>query len=178
MRPPRFEMPFFGDEKSIELIEMLLACTSAPYSRLQFEAGHLTATGLVLHPAGHAVAMVLHGSLNRWLLPGGHIEVEDTDILAAAAREVLEETGLAVHSPTIIGADVHGIPPKLKNGVQLEPYHLHHDVLVGFRTDQTDLVISPESKDLKWVHPLDFDAFAVPQNVRRGYARMLALVSQ
>ncbi len=178
MKSPCFEFPFIGDEKSIELIEMLLACTPNPYSRVQFQPGHLTATGLVLHPDGQAIAMVLHGRLHRWLLPGGHVEEEDTDILAAAAREVLEETGLVVHSAAIIGADVHGIPPKFKNGVLVEPYHLHHDVLVACRTDQTELLISPESKDLKWIHPPDFDAYAVPQNVRRGYARMLALVSQ
>ena len=178
MRPPHFEISFVGDEKSIELIEMLLACTLNPYSRLQFEPGHLTATGLVLHPDGQAIAMVLHGRLNRWLLPGGHVEDGDLDILAAAGREVLEETGLSVHSASIIGADVHGIPLKLKNGVQVEPYHLHHDVLVGCRTDQIHLLISDESKDLKWIGPRDFDAYAVPPNVRRGYARMLALVSQ
>ena len=116
MRPPSFKIPFTGDEKSIELIEMLLTCTPAPYSRLQFEPGHLTATGLVLHPHGQSIAMVLHGRLNRWLLPGGHVELEDCDVLTAAGREVLEETGLAVHSATIIGSEVTMASPTVPGG--------------------------------------------------------------
>ena len=163
-----------GDEKSIELIGMLLEHVAEPASRHHYAPGHLTATGLVLGPDGESMVMVLHGRLNRWLLPGGHVEPEDGDIYAAAAREVAEETGLRVSGGEVIGADVHGIPPKWKNGVLVEPYHQHHDILVGFATVDTELVISEESREVRWVHPREFDAYAVPANIRRAYARWVA----
>jgi 8-oxo-dGTP pyrophosphatase MutT (NUDIX family) len=159
-----------GDEKSVELIGMLLAHTERPYSREQFAPGHVTATGLVIDPVGR-IAMVLHGRLKRWLLPGGHVEEGDESILAAAAREVLEETGLMVSGGRVVGADVHGIPPKVKNGIVVEPYHQHHDVLVEFRSDGEELVLSDESQAVRWVAFSEFDEFAVPANVRRAYAR-------
>jgi 8-oxo-dGTP pyrophosphatase MutT (NUDIX family) len=160
-----------GDEKSVELIRMLLVETDQPFSRQQFTPGHITSTGLVLHPDRRSIAMVLHGRLNRWLLPGGHVEPSDTSIETAAAREVLEETGLATTNPRIIGADVHGIPAKIKNGIPVEPYHLHHDVLVAFDAVSTTLTLSDESHALRWVAPEEFDQYAVPPNVRRAYAR-------
>jgi 8-oxo-dGTP pyrophosphatase MutT (NUDIX family) len=162
-----------GDEKSVELIEMLLRHTARPFSREQFAPGHVTATGLVTDPEGR-IAMVLHGRLNRWLLPGGHVETVDDSMEVAAAREVLEETGLRVSGGRVIGADVHGIPPKIKNGVEVEPYHQHHDVLVAFRADAAELILSEESQAVRWVAREEFDEFAVPPNVRRAYARTVA----
>lgn len=162
-----------GDEKSVELIGMLLQHTERPYARDQFAPGHVTATGLVLDPDGR-MAMVLHGRLNRWLLPGGHVEVGDASIAAAAAREVLEETGLVVSGGCVVGADVHGIPPKVKSGVVVEPYHQHHDVLVEFRAGAQELVLSEESHAVRWVALAEFDEFAVPANVRRAYLRAYA----
>jgi len=167
----QFPSGLLGDEKSVELIEMILLESKDPFSRRQFAPGHVTATGLVFHPDGERIAMVLHGRLKRWLLPGGHVEAVDMCIISAAAREVLEETGLIVKSGRIVGADVHGIPRKEKGGIEIEPYHLHHDVLIGFQTESAELKLSNESEDLKWVWPSEFDSFVVPPNVRRAYSR-------
>ena len=172
MRIPLFSTQALGDEKSIELIEMLLLHSPAPFSRDSYTPGHLTATGLVIHPDGRSVVMVYHRRLERWLLPGGHVEANDADVESAAAREVWEETGLAVTAGRVIGADVHGIPAKLREGVEIEPYHLHHDVLVSFVALQTELTVSDESLAVRWVTPEEFDEYAVPANVRRGYARV------
>lgn len=166
-------MGLAGDEKSVELIELILSETLYPFSRQQFSPGHITATGLVMHPNGEGILMVLHGRLKKWLLPGGHVETElDQDIQDAARREVLEETGIRVLGGQIIGADVHGISAKTKNGIEVEPYHLHHDILVFFKALGTELIISEESSDLRWVWPGEFDSFDVPGNVRRAYARV------
>lgn len=170
---PSLPAGLVGDEKSVELIEMLLVESVEPYSRQQFTPGHLTATGLVLHPDRVGIAMVLHGRLKRWLLPGGHVEPGDENVIAAAAREVLEETGLVGLEGRVIGADVHGIPAKVKGGIVVEPYHLHHDVLVGFLCDGDQLTVSEESSAVRWVWPSEFDDYAVPANVRRAYARMV-----
>src|SRR5215471_4020226 len=77
-------------EKSRELILMLLEQSPAPFSRDQFAPGHITCTGLVVSPCGARVLLIHHGRLDRWLLPGGHVEAEDATVWAAARREVVE----------------------------------------------------------------------------------------
>jgi 8-oxo-dGTP pyrophosphatase MutT (NUDIX family) len=175
MKIPDLPEGLIGDEKSVELIRAIFELTPLPFCRQQFRPGHVTATGLVLHPDGEGILMVMHGWLRRWLLPGGHVEEEvDGDVLDAAAREVFEETGIQVNGGEIIGADVHPIPAKVRGGMELEPYHLHHDILVRFQAAETALKLSEESSDLRWVWPADFDAYSVPANVRRAYARLMA----
>jgi 8-oxo-dGTP pyrophosphatase MutT (NUDIX family) len=171
MQMPNLGPDWVGDEKSVELIDMLLSHTPKPFSRVQFAPGHITATGLVLHPRERAMAMVFHARLKRWLLPGGHCEESDSSVAAAAAREVLEETGLVVDHGLAIGADVHGIPPKLKGGVLVEPYHQHHDLLFGFTATDETLHLSEESHAVRWVWESEFGDYAVPSNIRRAWRR-------
>ncbi len=156
--------------KSLELILMILECTPDPFSRHQFLPGHVTCTGLVLAPDSERVLMIHHGRLNRWLLPGGHVEPQDAEIWDAARREVVEETAaqlIPCDSPVLAGMDVHGIP-----AAKGEPYHLHHDILFHFRAVSDRVAVSQESRDIAWVAPADFDRYAVPPNVRRAYQRM------
>src|SRR4051812_38302924 len=79
--------------KSRELILGLLASSPEPFSRKQFNPGHITCTGLVLSPSREQMLLVLHRRLQRWLLPGGHVEPDDPRIGDAGRREVVEETG-------------------------------------------------------------------------------------
>ena len=160
-----------GDSlKSRDLVLLLLEHTPAPFSRNQFTPGHITATGLVLAPDGEQILLVHHRRLDRWLLPGGHIEPEDATGADAARREVIEETGatLAAGDALLVGIDVHGIPPRKR-----EPYHLHHDLIFFFRAAFEGIQVSPESRDVAWCHPRDFDRYAIPGNIRRAYRRVL-----
>ncbi len=169
-----FSDPSDGEAfKSRELVLMLLEGTPAPFSRDQFTPGHITATGLVLAADEERVLLVHHRRLNRWLLPGGHIEEQDGTPGDAARREVVEETGAALHpaDPPLAGIDVHGIPAK--GG---EPYHLHHDLIFLFHATSDRLQVSAESHDVAWCHPRDFERYAVPGNVRRAYRRVPTLL--
>jgi 8-oxo-dGTP pyrophosphatase MutT (NUDIX family) len=158
--------------KSRELVLMLLDCTASPFSRDQFTPGHITCTGLVLHPAGDRVLLVHHRRLDRWLLPGGHVEPEDATIADAARREVVEETGARLHpdpNPPLASIDVHGIPGKGR-----EPYHLHHDLIFHFRAAHDSIEVSPESRAVLWCPLAEFERYAVPANVQRALARLAA----
>jgi len=168
LRP--WQHPADGEStKSQELILNLLEHSEQPFSRHQYHPGHITSTGMVLHPDGGKVLLVHHRRLNRWLLPGGHVEAEDLSIWHAARREVAEETSVILDAgarPYIAGLDVHGIP---SNGI--EPYHLHHDVIVGFQAASEEFTVSEESKAIAWCSPLEFASYGVPSNVRRAFLR-------
>ena len=171
-----FSDPTDGEAlKSRDLVLMLLECSPAPFSRVQFTPGHITCTGLVLAPEGEGVLLVHHRRLDRWLLPGGHVEPEDAEIGHAARREVIEETGvvlLANAAPSLYGLDVHGIPARGR-----EPYHLHHDLLFHFRAKSAEFLVSSESHAVAWCAPAEFDRYRLPGNVRRAYVRVRELSS-
>jgi 8-oxo-dGTP pyrophosphatase MutT (NUDIX family) len=168
-----FEAPEDGAAmKSRELILAMLGGTESPLSRHQFMPGHVTATGLVLSSSGGRILLVHHARLERWLLPGGHVESEDRSAAEAARREVAEETGAVLDTgsaPVLIGLDVHGIPAK-----RGEPFHLHHDLVFGFRALSDAVECSPESRAVEWCAPAGFDRYDVPPNVRLAYFRFLA----
>jgi 8-oxo-dGTP pyrophosphatase MutT (NUDIX family) len=108
----------------------LLDSTPEPFSRRHFVPGHVTASGLVLSRAADRVLLVFHPRLARWLQPGGHVEPSDASLVAAAAREVLEETGTEVDSrvpPAVVGLDVHDIP-----AAGGESEHQHFDFMFRF----------------------------------------------
>ncbi len=160
-------------EKSRELILLLLEFTPAPFSRDQFTPGHITGTGLVIAPDSVRVLLVHHRRLDRWLLPGGHVEAGDSAIWETAAREVREETGVPLRDdgiPPLAGADVHGIPAKGR-----EPYHLHHDLLFCFQAQSDEFRLSHESRAIAWCAPDEFDRYDVPANVRRAWRRFVKM---
>lgn len=159
--------------KSQELILMLLRHSEEPFARDQFAPGHITATSVVLSPDGRFVLLVHHRRLERWLLPGGHVERGDPSLEAAARREVIEETGAQLDgSPgRIVGMDVHGIPPKKK-----EPYHQHHDLIFAFRATDVVVRVSEESREVRWCEATDeeFRRYALPVPIIRAVRRARA----
>ena len=168
-----FEAPADGAAlKSCELVRMLLASAGDPFARTHFAPGHITCTGMVLAVDTVRVLAVHHRRLDRWLLPGGHVEVSDETISAAARREVQEETGVELiedWQSELVGVDVHGIP---SNG--REPYHLHHDLLFSLRARSDSIRVSEESNHVAWIEPREFEAYKIPDNVQRAYFRVRA----
>jgi len=153
------------DSKSRDLVLQLLEHSSAPFSRSQFAPGHITATGLVLDPDRDAFLLVHHKRLNRWLLPGGHVEPEDRTMEETARREVLEETEavLSADPGTLAGIDVHGIPAG-----KGEPYHLHHDLIFVFRAISPDAAPAEEVRQVVWCEAADWDRFLLPASIREA----------
>ena len=152
-----------GAMKSLELILQLLQCSERPFERDQFEPGHITATTLVLNQRADSILLVHHRRLDRWLLPGGHIEPGDATIFDAACREAIEETSVQLEpdfTPYVAGFDVHGIP---SNGKEL--YHLHHDILIGLSAAAGSIKVSEESRAVIWCPLEDLERYNVPRNI-------------
>lgn len=156
--------------KSVDLTASLLAWSPDPFSRKIFTPGHITCTGVVLDPARAAVLLVHHRRLDRWLLPGGHVEAQDDAIWHTAEREVIEETGalLSPYPGLLVGVDVHAIP-----GRGCEPLHLHHDLIFAFSSISTRFQISEESREVAWCRIGDYDRYELPGSIRRSVERAL-----
>ena len=159
-------------QKSKELALALLNSSPSPFWRGQFNPGHITCTGLVLSPAQDRILLVLHRRLQRWLLPGGHVELEDALIGDAARREVVEETGAVLRAdkaPLLVGVDVHGIPQRRD-----EPFHLHHDLIFRFQAESDACQPSEEAREVVWCAVDEFDHYQLPGSIRRSYARAMS----
>jgi 8-oxo-dGTP pyrophosphatase MutT (NUDIX family) len=124
-----------------------LGAGSALASRSTFPL-HVTASAAAIDDAGR-VLMIHHRALDRWLLPGGHVEAADHSLYGAALRELEEEAGLpwqhAVSPPTLdvipVDIDVHEIPANPGKG---EPAHVHADFRFAFWVKETTIIIQPE----------------------------------
>lgn len=161
--------------KSKSLIEMLLAGTPAPFSREQFTPGHITCTAVVLSPDGRRVVLIFHRKLQRWLLPGGHVEPGDASAFAAARREAVEETSVRideVRTPVLVNVDVHGIPAR-----KGEPYHLHHDLIVAFVAWGEELSTSEETPEVMWCRVEELAERGVDLSTQIAVERARAVMS-
>jgi 8-oxo-dGTP pyrophosphatase MutT (NUDIX family) len=122
------------DKPALDAVHHLLDDGADLTSRKEFR-GHATAGAVVIDADGR-VLQVHHRALDKWLLPGGHLEPTDATLQAAAVREVAEETQIGADELTALGAlpvhvDVHRIPANPSKG---EPDHLHIDFRFAFRT--------------------------------------------
>ena len=167
------------DERAMASRQHILALldeTAAPCSRDQFQPGHLTASAICLSPDRRSVLLVHHKRLQRWLQPGGHIEIGDASMLDAARRELDEETGATLDQRVqaqLAGVDVHEIP-----AARGEPTHAHHDVMFCMVAANLEVRVSEESHDVAWIPIDELDAHQgdapLCANVRRALA-LLAL---
>jgi 8-oxo-dGTP pyrophosphatase MutT (NUDIX family) len=159
------------EEKSRELILALLESTSAPFSRDQYHPGHITCTGLVLHPDGRRFLVMHHHRHRRWLLPGGHVEASDVSLSDTARREAMEETAVKIAGSNLValvGMDVHAIPAR-----KHEPFHLHHDLIFSFSTASGDIAVSEEAPEVAWCAVEEFYRYGLPASITRAALRGL-----
>lgn len=149
---------------TIRLIENVPDCFHRHEMR-----GHVTGSGLLLSRDGTKILMNYHGTLKKWLHFGGHAD-GDENIARVAAREVLEESGIADFVPVLDGlldVDVHPIP---ENPKRAEGAHNHHDCIFLYRcTGSEDPTISDESVELRWMTADD----VLRHNTSDAFARLV-----
>ena len=153
----------------LEMLD-LAAAAADPFDRSDHHPGHFTASAFVLHPSGVRVLVVYHRKIQAWLQPGGHIEPDDASMVAAAEREVTEETGVGGLRPLIPGVcdvDVHAVP------AVGEPAHRHYDVRFAFVAADARIRVSSEVEEVRWVTLADLDDLGADRSVMRPVERLL-----
>lgn len=132
-----------------------------------YAPGHITASGWVVHPESDSVLLTHHRKLDKWLQLGGHVDGEE-DLLAAARREILEESGLAdlcdaQTGEVLFDMDIHAIPAHGS-----EPAHEHFDVRFAFvATERRPPVVSDESHDVAWVPLSELERYTTEESMLR-----------
>ncbi|MEU7040421.1 NUDIX hydrolase [Streptomyces varsoviensis] len=105
---------------------------------------HLTASALVIDPAGARVLLTLHRKLKMWLQMGGHCEPRDATLEEAALREAREESGIESGLTLLPGGPVlldrHSTPCAWHLDVQY----------AALAPAEAVEAISDESLDLRW----------------------------
>lgn len=110
--------------------------------------GHITGSAWIIDNTRSKTLLVHHGTLNKWLQPGGHAD-GDENVLRVAMREANEETGVkefALIDNGLFDIDIHTIPER--KGF---PEHRHYDVRFLMLADPAEpVLVSEESHDVAW----------------------------
>ena len=136
--------------------------------------GHFTASSWLIDATGDKVLLTHHAKLDDWMQLGGHCD-GDTDPLYVALKEATEESGLnsiRAISKNIFDIDIHLIPE-----INNEPAHYHYDVRFMLQSyNDEPLVISRESKDLKWFGKND-NLPTASKSITRMYDKWINLLN-
>ena len=115
--------------------------------------GHFTASAWIINPTRDKVLMVYHNIYDSWSWTGGHADGE-SDLLAVACREAMEETGLSQVAPlsdAIFSLEILGVNGHHKRGRYISS-HTHWNVTYLLEADDTAPIHrnEAENRDVAW----------------------------
>lgn len=157
----------FPDEKSRthEFVTHLSNAGLDLRLRSTIPEGHVCASGIILLP-NNKVLMLKHKALGIWVVPGGHYDLADLDLVATAIRETTEETslqGVKLHPwhrehGIPLDIDTHPIPERKEKH---EGAHQHFDFRYILTVDQPETLL--EQLELDSNEILDFEAVDISE---------------
>lgn len=115
--------------------------------------------------------LIHHAKIGAWLQPGGHIDSGDPSPLAAATREITEETGVDALMPVteaIADVDIHVFPGRAD-----QPEHRHFDLRFAFVATRADLMSNHEVLEARWVDLDEVGRLNSDRSVMRPAAKLL-----
>jgi 8-oxo-dGTP pyrophosphatase MutT (NUDIX family) len=156
---------------SLSRIKRLVETATEPFSRQHYVPGHLTASAVVVDSKRERTLLIFHDKLKRWLQPGGHFEPGESDPSVAAAREVIEETGLSTQwpgaAPQLLDVDVHLIPAR-KN----EPAHEHFDLRMLLISDASTATAGDGVSQARWATPPEWPGLDLDPGIQRALKKI------
>jgi phosphoglycolate phosphatase len=129
----------------------------------------VTVGGLLRDAAGNMLLVRTRKWSDKWGIPGGKVELGES-LEAAFAREILEETGLAVRSPRLV---------MVQEAIDHPEFHRPaHFVLINYVADvagvRPEVTLNDEAQAYKWVGMAEAEATDLNQPTRK----LLDLVSE
>jgi 8-oxo-dGTP pyrophosphatase MutT (NUDIX family) len=164
-----------AETADVDRVRALLRTAGDPW--LRSLPLHVTASALIVHPAGGELLLRWHARQQAWLQVGGHGDPGETSPLGIALREAREETGLSDLVPWPGPELRHVVIVQVPAG-RGEPAHEHADLRFVLAT-RTPAAARPESPDtpLRWVTPDEgYQATSEP-NLRETVARVKRLLT-
>lgn len=138
---------------------------------------HVTASALIVHPDSRRVLLRWHARMRQWLQVGGHADTGESDPLAVALREGVEETGLTDLAawPGVGIVHVAVVPVPANDD---EPEHEHADLRYVLRTETPEQA-RPEHAHtpIRWLTKSEALEATAQDNVRETLVRTYELIA-
>jgi nucleoside triphosphatase len=126
-----------------------------------------TVGALILNPRGEVLLMRSHKWWDRYVIPGGHIELGET-MNDALRREIKEEMGLDIYEPILIGFQEFIYDDAF--------WKKRHFIFFDYacRTDSLEVTLNDEAQSYVWVPLAEALALPVEPYTRRTLEAYIA----
>jgi len=166
-----------GEAETADVARVRALAATAADPWLRSAPLHLTGSALIVHPASNRVLLRWHQRQQAWLQVGGHADPGESDPLAIALREAVEESGLTdlVPFPDARLRHVVIVPVPASSR---EPAHHHADLRFVLATRTPDAA-RPETPDapLRWLSLPEARQATSQDNLRETLSRAERLIA-